>query len=85
MDIRDGTSKTHMAVETTADRAVPWTKPDDFEVDPKNPLAGLAGARSGGFLAVFVDGHSSLLPADIDVALLRALISPAGDEAVDPP
>jgi hypothetical protein len=85
MDIRDGTSKTLMAVETTADRAVPWTKPDDFEVDPKNPLAGLAGARSGGFLAVFVDGHSSLLPADIDVALLRALISPAGDEAVDPP
>jgi type II secretory pathway pseudopilin PulG len=85
IDIRDGTSKTLLAVETTADRAVPWTKPDDFEIDLKNPLAGLAGARSGGFLAVFVDGHVSPFTSDTDLALLRALLSPAGDEAVDPP
>ena len=42
-DIPDGTSNTIMTVEVTDDRAVIWTKPDDFEYDPQDPLKGLVG------------------------------------------
>ena len=41
-DIADGTSNTIMVVEAADEKAVPWTKPDDFEYDENNPLKGLA-------------------------------------------
>ena len=55
-DITDGTSKTMMVVEAADERAVIWTKPDDYDVDEKNPSAGLVGLRPGEFLSVFCDG-----------------------------
>ncbi len=39
-DFTDGTSKTILAVEVNDDRAVPWTKPDDLEVDLTQTLRG---------------------------------------------
>jgi hypothetical protein len=83
-DVRDGLSKTILVLEATADRAVPWTKPDDG-IDAKKPLEGLAGARPGGFLAAFADGHVSLLPEAINPDLLKALFTPDGGEEVEAP
>ena len=45
-----------MTVEVSDAKAVPWTKPDDFEYDEKNPLKGLVGLRPDGFIAGFADG-----------------------------
>ena len=80
--IRDGTSKTIMAVETNDDRAVIWTRPDDWQYDPQQPLSGLGEAHPGGFLALFADGHVQFLPKDISPDILKALLSPAGGEPV---
>ena len=84
-EVRDGLTFTLLVVEASADRAVPWTKPDDLKNDPKKPLDGLTGTRPEGFLAGFGDGHVSLLPADINADLLRALFTPAGGEKIDMP
>ncbi len=81
--ISDGTAQTIMFVEATDDKAVVWTKPDDFEPDDKNPVAGLVGLRDGAFLAVFCDGHVEPIPADVDPDDLKALFTRNGDERVD--
>ena len=47
-DFTDGLRNTIMLVEADPDRAVIWTKPDDWEYDAKQPLAGL-GSASGRF------------------------------------
>jgi hypothetical protein len=54
-DFSDGTSRTIMVVET--DKRVPWTKPDDYALDPINPGQGLGGVRRGGFLAMMGDAR----------------------------
>ena len=84
-DIKDGPSKTIILVEVEAKEAVPWTKPEDLSFDPKQPHAGLKNARPTGFLAVFGDGHVSMIPRDIPAAVLAALFTTAGDEQVEAP
>jgi hypothetical protein len=81
--ITDGTAQTILMVETSDDKAVVWTKPDDFEADDKNPIAGLVGLRDGVFLAVFCDGHVDAIPADVDPDELKALYTRNGNEKVD--
>ena len=71
-------------VEASDDRAVIWTKPDDYEVDFKQPKAGLVGLRKGGFLAAFADGSVHFLKDSIDSETLKALFTRAGGERVDP-
>jgi hypothetical protein len=83
--ITDGTSKTIMFVEAADDKAVIWTKPDDFEPDENNPLAGLIGLRDGGFLAAFCDGSVHKIPQSVDNATLKALFTRAGGEVVNVP
>lgn len=73
-DITDGTSNTIMIVEANADRAVPWTKPQDLEVDLEKPLAGLGEARDKGFTAVFCDGAVRFISGSIDPGKLRKLL-----------
>ena len=80
--IKDGTSNTIMLVETHPSRAVIWTKPEDFEVDDEDPLKGLKGQESGGFITAFCDGSSHLLPDKIDLKKLRALFTKNGGESV---
>ncbi|MHB1036923.1 MAG: DUF1559 family PulG-like putative transporter [Pirellulales bacterium] len=82
MDITDGTSNTIMVVEVGEAQAVEWTKPDDLKVDPKQPLAGLAGSPRRGFLAALADGSVHFLSESIDPAILRALFTAKGGEAV---
>jgi type II secretory pathway pseudopilin PulG len=83
--ITDGTSKTVMLVEANADRAVEWTKPDDFPYDAKNPAAGLGSAHPGGWLAAFADGHISFVDSAVDPQIVKALFTCSGHEAVQLP
>jgi hypothetical protein len=81
--ITDGMSATIAVVEVADDKAVIWTKPDDFEPDEKNPIAGLVGLRDGVFLAAFCDAHVQEIPANVDLESLKALFTRNGGEIVD--
>ena len=44
-DIKDGTSNTIAIVSAPRDKAVPWTKPEDLQVDKADPVTSLFGDR----------------------------------------
>ena len=81
-DIRDGTSNTILCVEAGPDKAVPWTKPEDLPFDPEKPLAALGKISPQGLIAAFFDGHVEQLK--VDNKTLKALITPDGNEVIDP-
>ena len=81
-DIRDGTSNTIMVVEVDPNRAVTWTKPDDWEYNNDKPLAGLGNAHPGGFNALLADGSVRFISNTIDLKVWRALLTVAGGESV---
>jgi hypothetical protein len=83
--IIDGTSRTISIVEVDDERAVPWTKPDDWTFDPENPTAGLGGHYFGVFLAGWADGHASAIPTTVDKDLLRAAFTRDGREPLKLP
>ncbi len=82
-DVIDGTSNTILAVEVVPDRAVVWTKPDDWEVDAKDVLRGVKRSDRDWFTTVWCDGHVMILSNSIDAGVFRALLTPAGGEVVD--
>jgi type II secretory pathway pseudopilin PulG len=85
-DVVDGTSKTILLVEVDADRAVEWTRPDDYEVDPKQPLAGVGHSRTGGvFAAAFADGSVRVISASIDAQTFLSLVKKSDGRAVELP
>lgn len=71
--IRDGSSNTILTVEASDEKAVVWTKPDDFDFDADNPLKGLVGLQPGGFLAGLADGSVRFIRAGIDEKTARQL------------
>lgn len=73
-DILDGTSGTVMVLEVNDQRAVPWTKPDDFSGDDPEPLKGLLGLLPNGFQVLFADGSVRFLPATFAADQLKALL-----------
>ena len=75
-DITDGTSNTIMIVDVAPEKAVVWTKPQDVEIDPKQPLAGLGGQHEKTIATAFCDGSVRQLPADIALKTLRWLLDP---------
>jgi Protein of unknown function (DUF1559) len=80
----DGTSKTILAIEVNDDRAVPWTKPDDLEVDLNRPFDGLRDTEAGGiFCAVFADCHVIGMTKQCDLDTLKALFTRNGAEPID--
>jgi prepilin-type processing-associated H-X9-DG protein len=83
-EFTDGTSNTLLVVQVNDDKAVPWTKPDDLEVDMKKPLEGLGEAEPNGFSALFADGHVMLLSKNINSETLRRLFGRADGQVVDP-
>ena len=84
-DIRDGVSNTAMLVEVNDDRAVTWTKPDDFDWKADDPAAGLGSMHPGDiFVVAFCDGHTVVIPkSSATKENLTAIFTKAGGEAVD--
>lgn len=79
-DIIDGTVNTIMTVEADDSHAVIWTKPQDLNFDPEQPLSGLGNLRAGMFMVGFADGSVQGIDNSIDEKILRALFTPAGGE-----
>ncbi len=82
-DVTDGMPNTIHAVVVGPDRAVPWTKPDEMELDEKDPVAALGTLPDGVFDCLMGDGQSLTLPADVAPEIVVALATPAGGEIVD--
>jgi hypothetical protein len=82
-NITDGTSNTIGVVEVNDEHAVIWTKPDDYEYDPADPLAGLLGTWPGGFLAAFCDGSVQFINENLDPTALLSMFTRDGGEVVN--
>ncbi|KAA5543843.1 DUF1559 domain-containing protein [Roseiconus nitratireducens] len=82
-DITDGTSMTIMAVESSADAAVPWTKPEDLSIDMQQPMAEMGGSHPGGFHVLMGDGAVRFIADSIDPALFKAMLTRAGGEPIN--
>ena len=84
-DVRDGLVHTIAVVEADDDRAIEWTKPQDWDFNATKPLAGLGHAHPGGFGAAFGDGSVHFISATIDPTLFHALLTINGNEPVEVP
>jgi RNA polymerase sigma factor (sigma-70 family) len=82
VSIPDGTSNTLLVVEAAT--PVPWTKPEDLAYVPDQALPKFGGMFGGDFHALFADGVVHFLSAKADETNLRAAITRAGGEVVDP-
>ena len=79
--ITDGTSNTIMMVEVDEENAVPWTKPDDYEVDEVKPGVGMF---VNGIANVLIgDGSVQTLSESIDPEMLKAMFTRDGGEVID--
>lgn len=76
----DKPENTLIVLEAADEHAVPWTKPEDFDVGQKG-LAGMLGKlRSDGLFVVWGDGRVGLLPKSVAAAQLKAFLTKdAGD------
>jgi hypothetical protein len=84
-NVNDGTSNTIAVVEVSDERAVPWTKPEDFTPDAANPVAGL-GVAPNGFLAGFCDGHVQWIDSMmVDHDAFRAMLTIEGRDGAAAP
>jgi prepilin-type processing-associated H-X9-DG protein len=81
-DVKDGLSNTILLVEANDDQAVVWTKPDDWQCNPKQPMAGLGNAHAGGFNVGFGDGSVRFIAGSIDPKVFHSLLTIAGGEMV---
>jgi len=79
-DITDGTSNTIAVVQVADSRAVPWTKPQDFEYDEDDPIAGLVNPWDMQFHAAMCDGSVHALHEGLDPQVLKALFTRSGGE-----
>ncbi len=82
-DIADGTSNTLMIVEVSPENAVPWTKPQDYEVDLAHPLAGIRNPNVKYFAKAWMDAHAKISEMEMDEAEFRKAITRAGKEVLD--
>ena len=61
-----------LVVLAQPERAVPWTRPDDFVFDPKNPRQGLT-TGSDPILALFTDGSAQSIGPQVSSETLLQL------------
>ncbi|MFN7731072.1 MAG: DUF1559 domain-containing protein [Pirellula sp.] len=81
-DLTDGTSNTLLLIDADPERAVPWTKPEDLEVDLQNPRLGWKGEQYGCTAVAFVDSHVELLDTDTPDEIVLALLTINGEESI---
>jgi hypothetical protein len=82
LDIRDGTANSILIAEVAPEHAVFWTKPEDWEVDLKDPLAKLRTEGRHTFASGYHDGSARSIPINIDAEILKRLITKAGGEPI---
>jgi len=82
----DGTSQTILVVEAVPGKAVPWTKPEDWIPDDKNPMQDLGGLFAGDIVnVVFADGHvEALSTKTTNPATFKAMLTRNGGEKLPP-
>ena len=83
-EITDGTAGTVMVLEVNPEAAVVWTKPDDWEYDADDPLAGLGKAHPNGFNVLLADGSVRFISAEVDPTMFRALLTKSAGDKVGP-
>lgn len=79
-NVTDGTSNTILFAEVNEDAAVPWTKPDDFDIAAKSLLEFLLPSPEGGEIGI-CDG-SVFSVDDLDEETLEAMLSAGGGEVI---
>ncbi|QDT32798.1 DUF1559 family PulG-like putative transporter [Thalassoglobus polymorphus] len=68
-DVHDGTANTIALVEL--DLKIPWTKPEDLQYDPDQPLPKLPLYEETGFHAGFIDGAVRRIQKETDEEQIR--------------
>lgn len=81
-DFLDGLSNSILVIESTAESAVPWSKPDDVKIDLDDPLAKFIGSPRKSFRAGMADGAVTTFSDDIDPAKFKAMLTRAGREII---
>jgi hypothetical protein len=81
-EITDGTSNTAMIIVADNEHSVIWTKPEDLEIDPDKPLAGLRFDSEGRFQVTFADGSVRGILKSIDPNVWLAVLTRAGEEVI---
>jgi len=83
-EFTDGQATTLVLVCCGADKAVPWTKPDDLPFDPANPV-GCLGRIDGPFiLGAFADNHVVSLDIKIPPEVFKSYVTHQGNEVIEP-
>ncbi len=77
----DGSSNTILVA--TAATAVPWTKPDELDFEPKGDMKKLLRMDGDGCNVLLADGSARFLSSAIDVVTLRGLITRGGGEVLN--
>lgn len=80
--LSDGTSNTILFLQAGRDKAVPWTKPEDLQLDLARPKKSLG--RTGNVIYCgMASGKVLKLPKKVPDDILSALATPRGGELVD--
>ena len=80
----DAQSDTLLLIEGNDDHAVIWTQPGDFDPDINSDLFSWLMVVDGDFISAFVDGSTTIQPAD-NISNLRAELTRDGGEVIEHP
>ena len=83
-DVTDGTVNTIAVAIAPPSAAVPWTKPEPWELDEAKLVESFFGKRESATVAI-LDGSVRTLPRSITAETLRALLTHQGEEVVEFP
>lgn len=83
-DVRDGTSQTALLLETSAENAVIWSKPDDYKwEDQMRPENGLCDAWKSGVNVALADGSVQFFTFEKLADIFEALVKSSDGEVID--
>ena len=83
-EVHDGLSNTIMVLVADEDRSVVWTRPKDLEIDLEAPRRGWFDDESPTTSVLLGDGSVVRFEAENSDEVIRAMITRAGAETVDP-